>query len=332
MPPVERDQYGLRSSTASKYVPRYADNSEEGRKEAERVEKQWKSLMGETKKLREALNLTHFVSVSLEKMSCLLEPEPSYHALFTALPPLCYPKEGQNKLENLKREQREVERTLRYVTEQNSFLTCLLRRINSAVLTSNNRTLVALDDPDDAFENPFYRYHRRRCHMTPSESVRRQHIGILCPGWTKGASAGLEMAQEHVVHHLNDSDTSFPPFISVSDSPGRIHNIMKADMGRRANSATILVISRQKLKKMNVNFQKSTDLVQMFGLKTYCASRPNGVHYATESHWMALRWIPAECIVGTMDTECFEAFCVSHGVVPQDSSLYTPLFCWSSQP
>lgn len=320
-----RDQYNLRATIASRVVHKCmcANDSKECREELKACDKQWLSLMRETRELRKSLDLTHFLLGSLDRMSCLLEPTKSCQGPVITLSPLCYSKESQSRLKILEREQMEIERTLSYVTAQNDFLTYLLRRINSTILTASNTMLVAQDGPKDPVERPFYRYHRPAWHRRPSASVQKPHLGILSPSWTKGPSADAEIKREHVVNHLTDSDISSPPFISISESPGRIYKLIMSDKQRTADSAIILVISRIKLKTMGVHFQRSTDLVHEFGMETYCSKRPNGVRYATESHWMAYRWIPAECIVAEISVECFEAFCAARGVTAQDSGLYT---------
>ncbi|KAK7978608.1 hypothetical protein PG988_006098 [Apiospora saccharicola] len=86
-----------------------------------------------------------------------------------------------------------------------------------------------------------------------------------------------------------------------------------------AGVAGIFIISPRRLAKMGISFQRSTDLVRQFGMNPYRRSHKDGVHYATESHWMVHRWVPDECIGGWMSTNQFQKFCTEQGILEQNS-------------
>ncbi|KAK8017359.1 hypothetical protein PG993_013685 [Apiospora rasikravindrae] len=260
------------------------------------------------------MDLNHFTSISVESMSRRLGDHQSLPSTVPNLARLQHPEHDQNQPAELEQESLEVERRLKDIIPQNSFLLLLLNRLNSAILELNSMKLVPNIINRHDSEELFYRYHRNPTHKNPSQSLWKPDLGIVCPGWRKHGSAGFEVTQKHVQQHLTDGDTSYPPFISVSDNPARVHKIMSNDDLRTEGSATIIIISPSILWKLRINYQRSTDLVRGFGLNPFSSRHPNGVHYATESHWMVLRWIPAECIVGEMGISQFESFCTTRGV------------------
>ncbi|KAK8134792.1 hypothetical protein PG984_006804 [Apiospora sp. TS-2023a] len=264
------------------------------------------------------MDINHFLSVSLDRMSRRLGAIKSPPSPVPSLARLKHPEKGQNQLVNLKRERIEVERRFAEIDSQNDFLVLLLRRINPTIIELRNNTEAPGSNKGyDDLEEPFYRYHRKPSHKIPSESLRLRQGGIVCPGWRKHGSGEAGITKTHVRQHFTDGDTSHPPFISASDDPARIYNIMSLDRERTDSSATILVISPSRLRMLGIRFQRSADLVHQFGLDTYSKRHPNGVHYATDSHWMIHQWVPEECIMGEMTIHQFLAFRDTYGSVNQ---------------
>lgn len=306
-----RDYYGLRTTTARR---RYDGSHEEGKRRAHQLN----TLLSKTEQLRDAMDLNHFVSVSLESMSRRLSGEDqSVPAAIPSLAGLQHPVQDQNHPINIEKELVEVERRLTEINPQNEFLLLLLRRINYIALGLNITKLTpGTNDGDDDSEEPFYRYHRMQIHKKPSASLWIQDLGIVCPGWRKHGSADSEVTKTHVQQHFTKGDTSYPPFISVSDDPARIYTIREFDT---ADPVRIFIISPSKLRKMGIKHQMSTDQVREVGLDTYSKEHRNGVHYATESQWLVHRWIPKECIVGGLSIRQFQAFCTKKGILEQTS-------------
>ena len=96
-----RDHYNLRTRTGKRYV---GFSSDEEQTERGKWRKQWNKLMKKTPELRDAMDLNHFVSVSLESISGLLAENQSLPATIPSLASLQYPRYNQNELINLERE------------------------------------------------------------------------------------------------------------------------------------------------------------------------------------------------------------------------------------
>ncbi|KAH7016340.1 uncharacterized protein B0I36DRAFT_355147 [Microdochium trichocladiopsis] len=62
-------------------------------------------------------------------------------------------------------------------------------------------------------------------------------------------------------------------------------------------------------------------LVEQAGEQPYCRENPNGVHYATPSHWLVRGWIPKACIVARLTLEEFEKYCVDNKVITKEEGV-----------
>lgn len=175
-------------------------------------------------------------------------------------------------------------------------------------------------DEENSLWEPFYRYHRNEFHVTPSASPYQRGVGIRCPGWRRGGSAESEECdtiRTCIQQHLRDNDRSSPPFISVSDSPARIYNIITADRERTAESTSIIVISRMRFSGLGVWFEKTTDLIDDYRIPKWSRQYPDGCQYVTDSHWLIHRWLPQACIVLEMDLNQFALFCKDSGAITE---------------
>lgn len=222
---VVRDHYGLRRATTDKrrHVG-FADGSdEEISGESKKRCQKLNELSAKTNKLRDAMDLNHFMSVSLDRMSRFIANDCSEATVIPGPAPLGALEEGSDDVLGLEREIMQVEHRLRHIHPENKFLQVLLHRVNLAQLTRTP------DEVDQDEVDVFYRY-----HSMSSKSERKRDIGIVCPGWRKGGSANTKFkkgpfTEAHVRQHLTKGDISSPPFISVSESPGKVYKIMQAD-------------------------------------------------------------------------------------------------------
>jgi hypothetical protein len=157
-------------------------------------------------------------------------------------------------------------------------------------------------------ELPYYRCYRGSPYKTPSKSPYDQNLGVCCRGWKENASADSEMTATLVTQHLTRGDESSPPFISVTDSPGRVIKLSKSDKIQVNDSVTVFIINREKLRSLGAQCFRSTDIVRNLNIPTYSLKCVKGVQFVTESHWLIYRWIPNECIETIMSFENYRSF------------------------
>lgn len=316
---ITRDSYGLRDGTKATRIRPIRNtyrSDEEFEKATKRCQK-LSELWGKTKSLRDAMDLNHFASVSLDRISRLIANDCSEVTVVPGPAPLTAFDEEAKILRGLERELSQVEQRLRHIGPENELLLTLLHRVNLVKITTD-----AFEDQIDA---PLYRY-----HSILSQSKRRDNLGIVCPGWRKGESGDTRFTEDHVCQHLTKGDISSPPFISVSDSPGRIYRIMLADRRHGRGPGKIIIMSRRMLQKLAVDFWPSTAIVHDFGLKTHSSKNPKGLHYVTESHVLVHRWVPEECIKREWSEGEFETFCAVQGVTSEHPGMTSSYPCYFS--
>lgn len=331
-----RDHYGLRKSFGGRRVilrkPDETERAYDERKLRHEEPIQLRESLKEvTPLLTDALDRNHFALKCLDKITCHITQVRQSDQETTKPPLLSFPEVEGDELVHLRLEVNEVERRLLHVQEQNDTLFKTLRRLIRFIvsdppgisdLTANpggNKQPVSCGDTVEK-DLPQILY---RLHIASKETLYDEELGILCPGWRKNSSADSPINKEQVVQHLR-GDISSPPFISVSDSPARVINQSKGvDLSR--SRTRVLVISFSKLQKLGSWCRRSTDVVEDLGIAKYSRNCPDGVHYATDSHWLIHCWIPQECVETEMDFEDFRLFCEGMGIVSR--KLNAPGYC-----
>lgn len=310
-----RDHYGLRTTPARRKY--------NGVQEKKRIRTgSLNALRERSRLLRDAMDLYYFISASLESINHLLKENQTVATTIPELLSLQHPVQNQDQLISLELERKEVERRLVDVNIQND---SLLNRLSSAVLELSNDRI----NSEQGSEKPFYRFHRHPNHERPSHSLWKPHLGVICPGWSENKPADPEITESHVRKHLSDYIDTSCPFISISDDPARIQEIMRMHKSRTTDNASILIISPINLQTMGIRYQRSTKHARELKLKPiYDSCR---VKYATDSHWMVQRWIPENCIVGEMSISQFETFCVKKGIVSRNLVRTTRLWYRDSE-
>lgn len=302
---ITRDSYGLRTGTTPRVPPvrRYRCHSDEEFEYKTKTRNKLNELRAKTSSLRDAMDLNHFILVTLDRMSRLIVDDGAEATAIPGPAPLSVFDEEEDDIPGLEREIMQVDQRLRHISLENEFLQTLLRRVNQVQLT-RAPDQVRKDEAD-----VFYRY-----HLDSSKSEHKRNVGIVCPGWRKGGSADAKITEDHVRQHLTKDDRSSPPFISVSDSPGKAYNIMKGKHRYRPGPGKVFIISRRKLQKMEVDSKSTIEIARDFGIEKYSSKSPNGVHYISEFHWLIHRWVPEECIEREMSEYEFETFCDAHRI------------------
>lgn len=271
--------------------------------------------------LRDALDRNHFALKCLDRITGHItqagQPDQK-----TSPPPLVSILEIEgDKVFRLKLEVDEIERKLLDVQEQNDSLFKTLRRLTkflvsdphdiSNLTTHPDGNKQSVSSGDVVKQDPpqiFY-----RLHNNSKQTSYDEELGILCPGWRKYSSADSPMNKDQVIKHLARDDKSFPPFISVSDSPARIINLSKY-VDLKDSNPRVLVINASKLQKVGSWCRRSTHVVEDLGIAKYHWNCRDGVQYVTDSHWLIHRWVPQECIETEMEFEDFRSLCERIGI------------------
>jgi hypothetical protein len=210
-----------------------------------------------------------------------------------------------------------MEKRLVDITLQNEALLRSLHRVIQYLLQSRlgpNQAFTSIETPSGA-NNALFRYHKRPSHSIPSASLYDEILGIRCPGWRKNGSGDVKISEEHVKQQLRKGDRSSPPFISATESPGRLLNIIKNDKNGTRYTSTVFVLSPSKLSQLGVELYRSTDLVNDFGLPVHSSKHPDGIHYATPTHWLIHRWAPRECFECELSVDDFRNLCADQGIM-----------------
>lgn len=69
--------------------------------------------------------------------------------------------------------------------------------------------------------------------------------------------------------------------------------------------AFVSFVSRAKMERLNVLFDRSYSLVRYAGGETFNKKHPKGVNYAWSAHYLAYGWIPVQCVMKTITSTEF---------------------------
>ncbi|KFY82998.1 hypothetical protein V498_08348 [Pseudogymnoascus sp. VKM F-4517 (FW-2822)] len=75
---------------------------------------------------------------------------------------------------------------------------------------------------------------------------------------------------------------------------------------------------------MKIDIEPTTDRADRWHID-YSRDAKNRLPNVTGSHWVAKFWIPAECIIGKLPFEDFEALCKENGIIYDDKTYQATL-------
>lgn len=202
--------------------------------------------------------------------------------------------------------------------ESQKRLSFVLKQINGHILTHCGihglETTVERDEPKF-----FYR-------LTHEESYTLYDwdFGFICGKWRSASGPFFNPPTgENFWNHMSGQKTP-TPYISMTESPGRLWNIIQAvkrkeGEEKRVLNPAIAIIDASKLRRMGIDFTRSTDLGARFA-----NSRPRNdtatTYYITWSQWLARFWIPKECIVKTISLDDFINACKEYKILNSECS------------
>jgi hypothetical protein len=318
---IPRDNYGLRCLPLYRrrkwVLTKSSTETDDAYKERHIRCEEWNrafdQLREKTEELRNALDLNCFIISCLDRMTQLLLGDSIVAVASTDSMGPPYPLEEElDELALFKCETLMIERWLVHITLQNEALLQSLHRVIQYLLQSRlgpNQALSWMETPGGA-NNALFRY-----HSISSASPYDENLGIRCPGWRKNGSSDVKISEEHVKQHFRKGDRSSPPFISATESPGRLLNIIKNDKKGTLSTSTVFVLSPSKLSQLGVELYRSTDLVNEFGLPIHSSKHLDGIHYATPTHWLIHRWAPREYFECELSVNDFRNLCADQGIV-----------------
>ncbi|KAH7010653.1 uncharacterized protein B0I36DRAFT_58046 [Microdochium trichocladiopsis] len=292
---VRRDGYGLRQDTSHIERLCFAEDGEqtiEARADRHRWNVAFSRVCGLTEEIRDELRFGDFLSSELGRFSNLSAGEAIRAASPPELPRFVGRDGNQDSIEDLNQERQLLRSMLDITQRQNLSLRNTLQLHIFRILSAST----------DTYEEylPFYRYQTRQL-----KTKFRPGAGLFCSGLKSMRETEDVYTSKQVINHIEYTRAG-SPFISVSDSPWRIHNIIRKDRKRVYHGGHVVVIAPANLRKLQISFARSTQLVEQIGEKPYCKENPNGVHYTTPSHWLVQGWIPEACIVTRLTLEEFE--------------------------
>jgi len=331
MSTIKRDHYGLRLSFGSRTVAcrMEGQTQEVYNKNKQRVEERNRlrtRLKEKTLQLRDALDRNNFISICLDRISHVISNTTQLDQIdqsFTTSQPtlVSLPEIEIDELFRLSLEMNEVERRLLQVQKQNRILFETLRRLNTYIITDAGGTAVPI--PHSCQSQSFLPSNNTakdsisilyRLHHDFKASHYDGELGLCCPGWRKQSAEDFAISKENFIKHLARKDDSSPPFISVTDSPGRVINFSKSD-DNRGRHLKVLVINFRKLRTLGSRCDRTIDLARKLDVLRRARNSYEGVEFVTKSHWLIHRWVPKECIETAMGFDDFRRFCEKQGII-----------------
>lgn len=157
------------------------------------------------------------------------------------------------------------------------------------------------------FEGPRLLY---RVHRPSSHTFYHQDAGFCCAAWHRGMYFDKPSKWDFIHHasgHQSSSSGVFEtPYISMTSSPTRAMNLVPSN---EIHSAEVFVIDAGKLWATSIEVERTTDIANRHGIIYRGRGLYGRVHYITDTHWVALYWIPADCIVKRMRFHQFQRLC-----------------------
>lgn len=147
----------------------------------------------------------------------------------------------------------------------------------------------------------------RVTHST-SHTLYDDTLGFCCARWLWDHDFSEESREDFCAHVGGEEDFE-SPYISLTDDPGRAFRF-----GQPYSEPSVSIIDAAKLRQMEIQIERTTDLARRWGVK-YKSEDRSRVQYVTDSHWLARFWIPAECIILRVPFYDFKKVCIKYGVV-----------------
>jgi len=139
-------------------------------------------------------------------------------------------------------------------------------------------------------------------------------FGFICGKWRSASGPFFSIPTGQDFENHMSGQKIATPYISMTESPGRLWELLrvvKRDW-KRASTSKIAIIDASKLQRMGVDFARSTDLRDGFGILRW-PHAPN--NYITPTQWLAQFWIPQKCIVAMVDLTEFKSACEPYNIV-----------------
>ncbi|KAJ0123883.1 hypothetical protein J7T55_012354 [Diaporthe amygdali] len=148
-----------------------------------------------------------------------------------------------------------------------------------------------------------------RAHGPESYTFYDSDVGFCCPRWLRERDFDKPSEQDFW-HHVNGKCEQFEsPYISMSESPWRILNYVRA-----INSAEVFIIDARLLSATRIQNEPTTTIANRHGFQ-YRGNSSNRANYITDTHWVARFWIPADCIIRKMSFLRFQKVCKAKGIL-----------------
>lgn len=187
-----------------------------------------------------------------------------------------------------------------------------LKHINLAILRSNIDPPRTPQKPTIQEPTVFYRYSNRT-----SQALYDIHLGLFSQRGLLDHDFNEPLEYEFRAH-VDDKRGRFKsPYISLTTDPGRALKIGNLKMTHAPHSASpheVYQIDVAKLRRMKIDIEPTTDKADRWHID-YSRDGKNRLPYVTDTHWVAQFWIPAECIIGKLPFEDFEALCKENGII-----------------
>jgi hypothetical protein len=155
-----------------------------------------------------------------------------------------------------------------------------------------------------------------------------QDLGIFSTMLRSGSKIKLCSDSDGLKAHFAKNNKTPTVWISLSESPGRLINIIRpwlpsrrdptsksdgqpgVDFSRwEEDSSRVIIIDPVKLRAFGTFFARTTELAAKYNLKNRSRLHHDGVDYVTDTHWLAKGWIPKECIVNDVPAKQFVQVC-----------------------
>lgn len=161
------------------------------------------------------------------------------------------------------------------------------------------------------FEGPRLLY---RVHRPNSHTLYHEDAGFCCARWDRGRGVLCEPSEWDFFHHasghrLTSNGVFKSPYISMTSSPTRALNLVPDD---EVHSAEVFLIDSKLLWETSIQVERTTDIANRHGIPY--RGLDSRAHYITDTHWVALHWIPADCIVKRMRFDQFREVCSTNAI------------------
>lgn len=279
----ERDEFDL--GGRSRIVP-FVEDEEHPDDEKIRTQrnKQWTFLDGLSATLRENLRKNKVFERCTEFAACLLNntrpdalAEKSLEAPSYIFPPR---PDVSNEAEIL-------QSRIFSARQSRMQLFLILMRIQVNILTHHG--IHDLEKPVEKEEPRFF----YRLTDAQRYTLHNPLFGFICGKWRSASGPFFSIPnKDDFKNHMSGQEETATPYISMTESPGRLWNLLKVVKSnwKRYETANIAIIDAAKLRQMGIDFARSTDIREGFGIlgaKDTVATKD----YTTKTSWLAQFWM-----------------------------------------